>query len=246
MLALAISPRLQGVHSDLQASESRLQGVHSDLQASESRLLGEDKGIYFNISVGSPVSAEWPNSECQLVGLTINHRPAPPTESHVSHWASWRQRTGLDDNNIWLWRKFLISSHWRCTQLRTWPNHYCTAKDHLKSFLVSERRGKVQKCSACVGNWCWQEWATLTWTIRHQLSHRSYRYFVTCNRSDLLHKQTPIAVLRWGGVSLTCAKPWLKEWGVWLRSCYTVSYTDKNKGQVQVVSCDRHVTTLWG
>ena len=120
------------------------------------------------------------------------------------------------------------------------------AKDHLKSFLVSERRGKVQKCSVCVCNWCWQEWATLTWTIWHQLSHRSYCYFVTCNRFDLLHKQTPIVVLRWGGVSLTCAKPWLKEWGVWLRSCYTVSYTDKNREQVQVVSCDRHVTALWG
>ena len=142
--------------------------------------------------------------------------------------------------------KFLISSSWCCTQLRTCPNHYCTAKDHLKSFLVSERRGKVQKCSACVCNWCWQEWATLTWTIWHQLSHRSYRYFVTCNRSDLLHKQTPIAVLRWGGVSLTCAKPWVQEWGVWLRSCYTVSYTDKNREQVQVWSCDRHVTALWG
>ena len=143
-------------------------------------------------------------------------QPRPPSltwviEDHGDGELVWMTTTFDYDES-----KFLISSRWRCTHLRAWPNHYCTGKDHLKSFLVSERRRKVQKCSACVCNWCWQEWATLTCTIWHQLSHRSYRYFVTCNRSDLLHNQTPIAVLRWGGVSLTCAEPWVQEWGVWV------------------------------
>ena len=142
-------------------------------------------------------------------------QPRPPSltwviEDHRDGELVWMTTTFDYDES-----KFLISSRWR-TQLRTWPNHHCTAKDHLKSFLVSERSWKVQKCSACVCNWCWQVWATLTWTIWDQLSHRSYRYFVTCNRSDLLHNQTPIAVLRWGGVSLTCAEPWVQEWGVWV------------------------------